>query len=82
MKKILITGGSSGIGFECVLRFRAEGWHVICCSRREDRWRNKVDMYPELASVEYIQCDVSSEDDVNSLFQQLEVKHSYIALHR
>jgi len=34
---ILITGCSSGIGFDCALKFRQKGWHVIAsCRNIED----------------------------------------------
>src|SRR5690349_19035872 len=33
---VLVTGGNSGIGFECARRLAAEGWHVLIASRNRD----------------------------------------------
>lgn len=78
MKKILITGGSKGIGFECVNTFLREGWHVICCSRNESRWIENLERVPELKLVEYHQCDVSDEQQVDALFNKIKNKHTFI----
>ena len=41
MKNILITGGSTGIGYELVKLFSAHrSWHVVTCSRTESK--NKI----------------------------------------
>lgn len=33
MKRVLITGASSGIGYQLALDYAAEGWHVTACGR-------------------------------------------------
>lgn len=33
---VLVTGGNSGIGFECARRLAAEGWHVLIASRNRE----------------------------------------------
>lgn len=32
-KLVLVTGGNSGIGFECARRLAGDGWHVVLASR-------------------------------------------------
>lgn len=61
MKKILITGGSRGIGLECVKRFLSKGWYVICCSRNQSVWEANIINFPELKNVEYYVCDVAEK---------------------
>ena len=36
MKKIWITGASSGIGKALAIKFAKEGWHVAASARREN----------------------------------------------
>jgi len=33
---VLVTGGNSGIGFECARRLAEEGWHVLIASRNRE----------------------------------------------
>ncbi|WP_437608296.1 SDR family NAD(P)-dependent oxidoreductase [Erwinia sp. V71] len=37
MKRVLITGASSGIGFQLACDYAAEGWQVIACGRDGDK---------------------------------------------
>ena len=78
MKKILITGGSQGIGLACVKRFLAEGWHVILCSRSQEKWEQSLESEistPVPRFLEYHCCDVSREDDVHALFTRIKDQH-------
>ncbi len=36
MNAVLVTGGNSGIGFECARKLAAERWHVVIASRNRD----------------------------------------------
>ncbi len=37
MKRVLITGASSGIGLQLVKDYNAEGWQVIACARSREK---------------------------------------------
>lgn len=37
MKRVLITGASSGIGLQLAQDYAAEGWHVTACGRNPER---------------------------------------------
>lgn len=65
---ILITGGSAGIGFEIAKLFDQKGNHVIITGRNEDRLQKAA---ARLKNVTAIACDVTQEDDVNRLVDQL-----------
>lgn len=43
MKRVLITGASSGIGYQLALDYAADGWHVTACGRN----RGKLDTLRE-----------------------------------
>ncbi|MCH5377891.1 MAG: SDR family oxidoreductase, partial [Planctomycetes bacterium] len=63
----VITGGASGIGHASVLRFLAEGAHVVLADVNEEAGRRKVD---EIAArgdqqrIRFCRCDVSDEVQV------------------
>jgi 3-oxoacyl-[acyl-carrier protein] reductase len=62
--KVLITGGSSGIGYETAKLLHAHGAQVVICGRNVE---NITKAAQELG-VHGIQADVAQEADVNSLF--------------
>jgi uncharacterized oxidoreductase len=61
---ILITGGSSGIGFALASSFSNQGNEVIICGRREEKLRRTKEKLPKI-SVKT--CDVSNREDIESL---------------
>jgi len=78
MKNILITGGSKGIGLECVKRFHKDGWSVITCSRNKKIWSENLKLFPELRNVDYVQMDVTDDGSLNKLFQHIGSKYGYL----
>jgi NAD(P)-dependent dehydrogenase (short-subunit alcohol dehydrogenase family) len=64
----LVTGGGSGIGLGCAVRFARDGAHVTICGRTEDRLRAAVDTIRATAApgatVRHVVADVTVEDDV------------------
>lgn len=74
MKKVaLITGGTSGIGYACTLKFLENGYQVFATGRNQDKLQALKDellnKYPEQLKV--IQCDSSNEQQVIELFEQI-----------
>ena len=67
----LITGGSSGIGLETVLRFSRQGYQVITCARRSKNWQSQVSKFPELATVDFYPVDLTSEEKLEDFFATL-----------
>ena len=59
----VVTGASSGIGAATARRLAAEGFHVYCTARREDRVRALADEIGGTA----LRCDVTSAADVAAL---------------
>jgi len=59
----VVTGASSGIGEATARRLAAEGFHVYCAARREERVRALADDIGGTA----LRCDVTSPADVAAL---------------
>lgn len=74
-KKVLVTGGGSGIGFAIAKAFADKGNQVILFGRTEDRLKAAV---AQLHNASYIVGDVTSENDVLQLVKQ--VKENYGSL--
>jgi 3-oxoacyl-[acyl-carrier protein] reductase len=65
--KVLVTGGSAGIGLETARQLRARGAQVAICGRNEARVREAADALGALG----IHADVSVEDDVVRMVRQV-----------
>ena len=59
VKRVLVTGASSGIGRATALLLAERGWDVLAVARREDR-------LADIASdqIQSFVCDVTRDDDV------------------
>ena len=62
-----MTGASSGIGAATARRLAAEGYHVFCAARREERVEA---LAAEIAGTA-VRCDVTSPADVEALAAQV-----------
>jgi len=82
-KNILVTGGSSGMGYATALTFARFGANVVIVSRDSNPdWFTGNEAVQKIAADETVQamggqirwykCDVSKKEDVTALFQQFE----------
>lgn len=69
-KRVVITGGASGIGFATAKRFAKEGAKVVIFDINKDALEKCLDDNPEL--VGGVVVDVSSEEDVNKGFLRVD----------
>lgn len=69
-KRVVITGGASGIGFATAKRFAAEGAKVVIFDVNKGALGSVVKDNPDLAGG--IVVDVSSEEDVRSGFEKVD----------
>lgn len=63
-KKILITGGSKGIGLAIARRFYQEGFQVIICARGEEGLKKAQ---AEMPNIDARTCDISKKEEVKTL---------------
>jgi uncharacterized oxidoreductase len=72
-KKILVTGGASGIGFALAERFIQDGNTVIICGRREAALNEAKEKFSSLFTRV---CDLSVKAERESLFEWISENHS------
>lgn len=68
-KRVVVTGGSSGIGFAICRLFVDEGADVLAVGRREDQLRQAREAIG--VGLRSFQADVTSIDDLDRLFQSV-----------
>ncbi len=66
-KSAVVTGASSGIGAATARHLAAEGFHVFCAARREER----VAALAEEIGGTAVRCDVTSPEDVAALAERV-----------
>lgn len=71
MKKLIVTGATSGIGRKVALDFARMGWRVGVSGRREDRLRELKAQYPD--RIEYLAFDVSAPDAAERFYELIEL---------
>ncbi|MEW4344439.1 SDR family oxidoreductase, partial [Vibrio diabolicus] len=71
-------GGSKGIGLETVLRFVDLGYQVITCSRSKQSWLEAVNEFPQLSVVDYQIVDISSESELEKLFDHIKNQYGFL----
>ena len=77
MKKYaVITGASSGIGYELALQWANLGYHAICIARREDKLAELKKKSPE--RIHPIVFDLVNFNEYPGLFKEIESITSYI----
>lgn len=71
--KVLITGGSEGIGFETAKQFKSHGADVLICGRNKEKLSQAAD---ELGVSSFI-CDVTDEANVIALVEECKKQMGY-----
>lgn len=72
---ILITGGTSGLGFEMAKQFIEKGNKVIVCSRSEEKLDEAKRLLPQIIT---FQCDISQESERLNLIQWITGNHAQL----
>jgi NAD(P)-dependent dehydrogenase (short-subunit alcohol dehydrogenase family) len=75
-RKILITGASSGIGFETALKIGEAGGEVLLVSRTRDKLEEVAKQVEEKGGAAHVHpCDLSDLDDIDRLAQEVLEEH-------
>jgi len=64
--KVIITGGSTGIGYETARQLISKGAKVVICSRN----KSQIEKAAQEIGAIGIQADISNEDEVKALFKK------------
>lgn len=67
LRRVLITGGTSGIGYSTALKFAMEGDKVVITGRNRDAGA-KIEQ--EYKNISYVYADLSNKDDIERLIDQ------------
>lgn len=62
MKKVLITGGATGIGKACAIKFKEKGYEVFITYNKTQ---------PDFEGVTALKCNLENIDEINNLFSKI-----------
>jgi NAD(P)-dependent dehydrogenase (short-subunit alcohol dehydrogenase family) len=74
-KVVLVTGGTSGIGYEIVKRFSEEGALIVTCGRDSEKGKQAVNKWND-SKINFIQCDIGNKEDIAKLFKFIKDNYS------
>lgn len=78
MKKILLTGGTGGIGKSLARDFNANGYYVIVTGRNKDRFDEIDFKYPD--KTDFFRCDLSIKEQLSSCLENIIQKYPLIEI--
>lgn len=71
MKRIIIIGASSGLGYSIAETFAKQGWHVGIAARRENPLKELRDRYPD--NIVYLTIDTTADNAVDRFNRLVEM---------
>ena len=75
-KKVIVTGGSRGIGAGIVKRLFIEGAEIIIADIREELAKNMIDEIDKgLGKISFKKVDLSEEKEIKNLFEYTKEKY-------
>ncbi|XP_055347266.1 dehydrogenase/reductase SDR family member 11-like [Paramacrobiotus metropolitanus] len=76
----LVTGASSGIGYTIADTLAQHGMNVVACARNISTIEELVRKHETAGNgrIEAVQCDVTSEADIQRMFSHIEQRYSHV----
>ncbi|PRQ61617.1 SDR family NAD(P)-dependent oxidoreductase [Vibrio sp. V01_P9A10T6] len=68
MKSVLITGATSGIGYQLAVDYAKTGWQVIACGRNQAKLNQMHQEYPQIQGIAF---DITDFEQTKSALSQL-----------
>lgn len=68
-KVVLVTGGTSGIGYEIVKRFSEENAYIITCGRDTKKGEDTIANLNKNGRIIFFKCDIGIKDNIKTLFR-------------
>lgn len=71
MKRVLITGGTSGMGLSATKLFLKKGWKVMVVDINEERGENLIKQLckEDYGDIYFNKCDVTKDNEVKALYE-------------
>ncbi|WP_318477793.1 SDR family NAD(P)-dependent oxidoreductase [Photobacterium leiognathi] len=79
-KKLLVIGGTSGMGYETARQVLEQGGSAVIVGHRADKAENAQQALATLGAVEALTADLTSEPGVNALIDTITEKHQDVDL--
>ena len=77
MKTVLITGASSGIGYEFAKIYAENGYNLVVVARNEDKLevlkKEILEKISKNVKITVIEADLSQENDAERLYNQITI---------
>lgn len=77
MKTVLITGATSGIGFELALYYAKQGYKVIASGRREDALKSLCNQSPHIYPLIFDITDLAKVKSAAQVLSEMLTKHQW-----
>ncbi|ATC84041.1 MULTISPECIES: SDR family NAD(P)-dependent oxidoreductase [Pseudoalteromonas] len=79
-KKLLVIGGTSGMGFETARLILEQGGHAVIVGHRKEKARAAKEQLSALGTVEVLTADLTSDEGVQNLINTLSQDHADVDL--